>query len=36
MECNNLTIINVPWSSGTVANAPWGAYNATINYNYIP
>lgn len=30
----NLTTINVPWSEGEVANAPWGAINATINYNY--
>ena len=26
--------INVPWSEGEVANAPWGATYATINYNY--
>lgn len=26
--------INVPWAEGEVANAPWGATNATINYNY--
>lgn len=32
--CNNLTTINVPWAEGAVANAPWGATNATINYNY--
>ena len=32
--CNNLTTINVPWSEGEVANAPWGATKATINYNY--
>lgn len=32
--CTNLTTINVPWSDGEVANAPWGATNATINYNY--
>ena len=32
--CFNLTTINVPWSEGEVANAPWGAINATINYNY--
>ena len=32
--CTNLTIINVPWAEGAVANAPWGATNATINYNY--
>jgi hypothetical protein len=24
----------VPWAEGAVANAPWGATNATINYNY--
>jgi hypothetical protein len=30
----NLTTINVPWASGAVAGAPWGATNATINYNY--
>lgn len=33
-SCPNLTTINVPWSEGEVANAPWGATNATINYNY--
>ena len=33
-NCNNLTTINVPWSEGEVANAPWGATKATINYNY--
>lgn len=32
--CANLTTINVPWAEGAVANAPWGATNATINYNY--
>lgn len=32
--CTNLTVINVPWSEGAVANAPWGAVNATINYDY--
>ena len=31
---SNLTTINVPWAEGEVANAPWGATNATINYNY--
>jgi hypothetical protein len=30
----NLKTINVPWAEGAVANAPWGATNATINYNY--
>ena len=32
--CTNLTDIKVPWSEGAVANAPWGATNATITYNY--
>lgn len=31
--CNKLTTINVPWSYGAVNGAPWGATNATINYN---
>ena len=31
--CSSLTSISVPWSSGDVANAPWGATNATITYN---
>lgn len=29
-----ITDIYVPWSEGEVANAPWGATNATIHYNY--
>jgi hypothetical protein len=33
--CTNLAIINVPWAEGVVANAPWGATNATVNYNYV-
>lgn len=33
-NCANLTVINVPWAEGAIANAPWGATNATINYNY--
>lgn len=33
-NCINLTTINVPWAEGAVANAPWGAANATIHYNY--
>lgn len=33
-NCINLTTINVPWAEGAVANAPWGATNATIHYNY--
>ena len=32
--CTNLKTINVPWESGAVSGAPWGAKNATINYNY--
>lgn len=35
-NCTNLLLINVPWSEGEVANAPWGATNATINYDYAP
>ena len=35
-NCTNLTTINVPWSSGAVAGAPWGATNATVVYNYTP
>ena len=31
--CTNLLNIYVPWSEGEVANAPWGATNATIHYN---
>jgi hypothetical protein len=33
-SCVNLKTINVPWAEGEVANAPWGATSATINYNY--
>lgn len=33
-NCTNLIIINVPWAEGAVSGAPWGATNATINYNY--
>ena len=32
-RCPSLTEINVYWSEGAVANAPWGATGATINYN---
>lgn len=32
--CTNLKTINVPWAEGEISNAPWGASNATINYNY--
>lgn len=31
--CSNLKDIYVPWAEGEVANAPWGATNATIHYN---
>jgi len=30
-----MTDIYVPWSEGEVANAPWGATNATIHYNTV-
>ena len=33
-NCENLTTINVPWAEGELPDAPWGATNATINYNY--
>lgn len=33
--CPNLTTINVPWAEGAVEGAPWGATDATINYNHI-
>lgn len=32
--CSNIKTINVPWAEGEVTGAPWGATNATINYNY--
>ncbi len=32
--CDNLAKIYVSWAEGEVANAPWGATNATIHYNY--
>lgn len=31
-----ITDIYVSWSSGAVTNAPWGATNATIHYDYVP
>ena len=34
IDCTNLIDIYVPWSEGAVANAPWGAKNATIHYNW--
>jgi hypothetical protein len=33
-SCTQAMTINVPWAEGAVAGAPWGATNATINYNY--
>lgn len=35
-SCSRLTTIRVPWTSGAVSGAPWGATNATIVYNYTP
>ena len=32
-NCPNIKDIYVPWAEGEVANAPWGATNATIHYN---
>lgn len=32
-NCTGLLDIYVPWAEGEVANAPWGAVNATIHYN---
>lgn len=32
--CDSLHDIYVPWSSGEVYGAPWGATNATIHYNW--
>lgn len=34
-NCSAITSIKVPWSEGAVANAPWGATNATITYDYV-
>lgn len=31
-NCTNIKHIYVPWASGEVADAPWGATNATIHY----
>lgn len=33
-RCRELTDIYCPWAEDAVANAPWGATNATIHYNY--
>jgi hypothetical protein len=32
---SGVTDIYCPWAEGEVANAPWGATNATIHYNYV-
>lgn len=36
LGCTNLTEIRVPWSEDDPINqnAPWGATNANIQYNY--
>lgn len=34
LTCTNLKTINVSWRNGEMSGAPWGATNATINYNY--
>lgn len=33
-SCTNLLDIYVPWAEGEVTYAPWGAFNATIHYNW--
>ena len=33
LQCKYLTDIYCPWAEGEVANAPWGATNATIHFN---
>ena len=33
--CTNLLDIFVPWKEGELANAPWGAANATIHYGHV-
>lgn len=32
-SCSKLKDIYVPWAEGEVADAPWGATNATVHYN---
>ena len=34
-NCSGITDIYVPWSSGEVSGAPWGANNATIHYDTV-
>jgi hypothetical protein len=31
--CDNVTDIYVPWSSGDITGAPWGAAHATVHYD---
>lgn len=33
-NCYSLKTINVPWAENAIPNAPWGAPNATVIYNY--
>lgn len=33
-NCNNLTLIRVPWAEGEVEGAPWGASETNIEYEY--
>lgn len=33
--CTGITDIYVPWSSGEVSGAPWGASNATVHYDTV-
>ena len=33
--CTGITDIYVPWSSGAVGGAPWGASNATVHYDTV-
>ena len=35
-NCHNLTEIYVPWNSGDVSGAPWGAVNASVIYGHTP
>ena len=32
--CSQLRTIKVPWASGEIPGAPWGASNAKVTYNY--
>ena len=34
VNCKAITDIYVPWAEGAIADAPWGATNATVHYNY--